>query len=41
MRGCGPHGVIHVNDPELVGTVNLHPRLRVETESALAETTES
>ena len=37
-RGRGPHGVIHVDDPDLVGTVNLHPRLRVETHGAFAET---
>lgn len=37
-RGMGPHAVIHVHDPGLVGTVNLHPRLRVETQSALIET---
>ena len=36
-RGRGPHGIIHVDDPELVGTVNLHPRLRVETSGAFAE----
>ena len=39
-RGRGPHGVIHVDDPDLVGTVNLHPRLRVETHGAFAETAE-
>jgi len=39
-RCRGPHAVIHVNDPDLGGTVNLHPRLRVETQGALAETAE-
>jgi ABC-type polysaccharide/polyol phosphate transport system ATPase subunit len=37
-RARGPHALIHVNDPELSGTVNLHPRLRVETRGAVAET---
>jgi hypothetical protein len=37
-RGRGPHGVVHVNDPDLVGTVNLHPRLRVEMERTAVET---
>ena len=37
-RARGPHGIIHVDDPDLVGTVNLHPRLRVETHGAFAET---
>jgi ABC-type polysaccharide/polyol phosphate transport system ATPase subunit len=37
-RGRGPHAVVHVNDPDLVGTVNLHPRLRVETERTRQET---
>jgi ABC-type polysaccharide/polyol phosphate transport system ATPase subunit len=40
-RGRGPHAVIHVDDPELVGTVNLHPRLRVEMHPALVATAES
>jgi ABC-type polysaccharide/polyol phosphate transport system ATPase subunit len=40
-RGRGPHGVIHVDDPELVGTVNLHPRLRVETQRAFVETADA
>jgi ABC-type polysaccharide/polyol phosphate transport system ATPase subunit len=39
-RGRGPGAVIHVDDPELTGTVNLHPRLRVEKERALVETAE-
>jgi ABC-type polysaccharide/polyol phosphate transport system ATPase subunit len=30
-RWKGPHGIVHVHDPGLGGTVNLHPRLRVET----------
>jgi ABC-type polysaccharide/polyol phosphate transport system ATPase subunit len=37
-RARGPHAVIHVDDPDLVGTVNLHPQLRVETQGALVET---
>ena len=37
-RGRGPHGVSHVDDPDLVRTVNLHPRLRVETHGAFAQT---
>jgi hypothetical protein len=36
-RNRGPHAVIHVNDPDLVGTVNLHPTLRFEMERAPAE----
>jgi ABC-type polysaccharide/polyol phosphate transport system ATPase subunit len=39
-RGRGPQVVIHVDDPGLVGTVNLHPRMRVETQGALVETAE-
>ena len=39
-RGRGPHAVIHVNDPDLVGTVNLHPTLRVEMEHTAAESVE-
>ena len=39
-RWKGPHAVIHVHDPGLVGTVNLHPRLHVETQSALVEAAE-
>ena len=37
-RARGPHGLIQVDDPDLVGTVNLHPRLRVETQGELAGT---
>ena len=36
-RGRGPHAVVHVNDPEVRGTVNLHPTLRVEMEPTPAE----
>ena len=39
-RGQGPHAVIHVNDPDLVGTVNLHPTLRVEREQTVVESVE-
>ncbi len=37
-RGRGPHVLIHVNDPELVGTVNMHAHVRVETEPTIVET---
>ena len=39
-RGRGPHAVIHVHDPELSGTVNLHPQLRVTRERTLVGTAE-
>jgi ABC-type polysaccharide/polyol phosphate transport system ATPase subunit len=39
-RGRGPHGVIHVNDPQMVGTVNLHPTVRVEMEHSPTDTVE-
>jgi hypothetical protein len=39
-RGRGPHAVIHVNDPDLTGTVNLHPTLRVEREQMAVESIE-
>jgi lipopolysaccharide transport system ATP-binding protein len=36
-RARGPQGVIHVDDPGLPGTVNMHPRLRVETQGSVIE----
>ena len=36
-RWRGPHAVFHVHDPGLGGTVNLHPRLRVEMQDSLVE----
>ena len=36
-RWRGPQAVIHVHDPGLGGTVNMHPRLRVETQGSLVQ----
>ena len=37
QRCKGPRGVIHVHDPGLGGSVNMHPRLRVETQGSLVQ----
>ena len=36
-RGRGPHAVVHVDDPDLAGTVNLHPHVRVERDRSQVE----
>ena len=36
-RWRGPHAVFHVHDPGFGGTVNLHPRLRVEMQGPLVQ----